>query len=1042
MKDKFVTLSSLKKFKQKQDIVTTALIQALEVTLEGADADLTTFLNELKNRLDTLGEDLDQHKEEAEEEYAPKDISHNWWKDDFRIEDYVKFTNIGESDKIKEITNKTDLFTIEKTPGKDIIVLNDGAELKGPIQGYVTTTSFNTSIGSLDDAIKDKITASDIKFNNGSILVKDQPLVTPLTDESLVSGINSHTDDIKENLGINDLDTRIGNMKTITDSFKIDGTKISLNNKTLEGYYTVNDATNLSNSLVQEIDKKVSTADVLDNGKIKLDIIPDLSTSKLSDFDSKLADKDFATNTALTSVRNTIPTISQDGKTINFEGNKTFTHQSLDDYKKTEDLEAFISEKGFTKLTSSDIDNKISDFASSTTLGDQIILKLKNDQILNNDGKVDYSKISGTPKSLPASDVSSWAKESTKPTYTASEVGARANTWMPTAEEVGARANDWTPDVEDLPDNIDISKIKNLQTTLNNIPTISDKKITQGDKELSIEGLASEEFVIGKGYQTSTQVESAITSKGYQTANQVETAITQKGYQTANDVETKITSKGYQTSTQVSNSIVQKLKDKEILDTDGNLSINKNKIVGLGSLASKDSLSAFDVGVKIENNVLKVSGNAVTAANVGARDNSWTPTAEEVGVPSWARSATKPTYTASEVGVKLDNGVLKVNNTQITADNVGARSSTWTPSANDLPSISISKISGLQSALDNKLSSSEVMFNSTNKTLQVKNQNISIPEVAFSEVASGSTLKKKAVLRTVANNVEEEFSVADEGDLNTTDALLGADPKFDYAYAGFGLEYNGEDLKGYIAYLDTYFDNVNLKTPKTKLFIRDVLKGEGVSTTTAYYFDATKRQNSMAVGHFILSTKKPTLKGSTNKYYYTSAEFHTGSPVIFNNEDQTQTYNQGKDYYSSHNNTPLYIYLEITKTYEVNSGEGTYSDIEEVSDYLYYPVYKYCMIESGSDIRARLSVIEYLLMQYQFVSPEVLFASMANAGLTVDKIPAFASTNFSWVDNVKFEILQNSTDTTALGQSANNIENKAVHMVNKEITYDNDLYKG
>ena len=77
MKDKFVTLSSLKKFKEKQDVVTNALIQTLEVTLEGADADLTTFLNELKDRLDSLGEDLDDYKEEAEDEYAPKDPNHD-----------------------------------------------------------------------------------------------------------------------------------------------------------------------------------------------------------------------------------------------------------------------------------------------------------------------------------------------------------------------------------------------------------------------------------------------------------------------------------------------------------------------------------------------------------------------------------------------------------------------------------------------------------------------------------------------------------------------------------------------------------------------------------------------------------------------------------------------------------------------------------------------------------------------------------------------------------------------------------------------------
>lgn len=41
--------------------------------------------------------------------------------------------------------------------------------------------------------------------------------------------------------------------------------------------------------------------------------------------------------------------------------------------------------------------------------------------------------------------VPSWAKQSTKPSYTASEVGARPNTWMPTAADVGARPITWTP---------------------------------------------------------------------------------------------------------------------------------------------------------------------------------------------------------------------------------------------------------------------------------------------------------------------------------------------------------------------------------------------------------------------------------------------------------------------------------------------------------------------------------------------------------------------------------------------------------------------
>ena len=46
--------------------------------------------------------------------------------------------------------------------------------------------------------------------------------------------------------------------------------------------------------------------------------------------------------------------------------------------------------------------------------------------------------------------VPAWAKADTKPTYTADEVGARPENWMPTADQVGARPNTWTPTAQDV----------------------------------------------------------------------------------------------------------------------------------------------------------------------------------------------------------------------------------------------------------------------------------------------------------------------------------------------------------------------------------------------------------------------------------------------------------------------------------------------------------------------------------------------------------------------------------------------------------------
>lgn len=48
--------------------------------------------------------------------------------------------------------------------------------------------------------------------------------------------------------------------------------------------------------------------------------------------------------------------------------------------------------------------------------------------IISASNKIAYSNISGTPTSLPASDVSAWAKEATKPSYTFSEINSKPTT--------------------------------------------------------------------------------------------------------------------------------------------------------------------------------------------------------------------------------------------------------------------------------------------------------------------------------------------------------------------------------------------------------------------------------------------------------------------------------------------------------------------------------------------------------------------------------------------------------------------------------------
>lgn len=67
-------------------------------------------------------------------------------------------------------------------------------------------------------------------------------------------------------------------------------------------------------------------------------------------------------------------------------------------------------------------------------------------------------------------------------------------------------------------------------------------KFDDGAVAVDTATIATQSFVTDKGYQTASQVNTAITGKGYQTAAQVETAITGKGYQTAAQVSSTVSS--------------------------------------------------------------------------------------------------------------------------------------------------------------------------------------------------------------------------------------------------------------------------------------------------------------------------------------------------------------------------------------------------------------------------------------------------------------------------------------------------------------------
>lgn len=180
------------------------------------------------------------------------------------------------------------------------------------------------------------------------------------------------------------------------------------------------------------------------------------------------------------------------------------------DIKNIVGKEALLYVLGKVKTVKTDLESKIaakSDFSGKySDLTEKPTIPSKISDLTNDSGFL-------TKETDPT--VPSWAKQTSKPTYTATEVGA-----LPSTTKIPTK-------VTDLSDATNYA----LKT-----------EIPKDNKSLTN----------GAGYQTASQVESAISAKGYQTSAQVESAIVAKGYQTASQVSASIASANHLTRQKVS----------------------------------------------------------------------------------------------------------------------------------------------------------------------------------------------------------------------------------------------------------------------------------------------------------------------------------------------------------------------------------------------------------------------------------------------------------------------------------------------------------
>ena len=233
----------------------------------------------------------------------------------------------------------------------------------------------------------------------------------------------------------------------------------------------------------------------------------------------------------------------------------------------------------------------------------------------------------GYLKSYTESDptVPAWAKQQTKPKYTADEVGARPASWMPTAEQVGAHPSTWMPSAEDvgarpstwMPTYSDVGAEKS-GTADTKVATHNTNSAAHNDIRLLIEGLTTRLNALANSDDT--------------TLDQMKEVV---DYIKANrDLIEEITT--------------NKISYSDIVN---NLTTN---------VSSKPLSAAQGVALKALIDAITIPTKLSELTNDAGYLKSYTES--DPTVPSWAKASTKPKYTAEEVGAVSSNALADAIN--------------------------------------------------------------------------------------------------------------------------------------------------------------------------------------------------------------------------------------------------------------------------------------------------------------------------------------------------------------------------------------------
>ena len=199
----------------------------------------------------------------------------------------------------------------------------------------------------------------------------------------------------------------------------------------------LNDDANLASTLTNQISAKYTKPST---GIPKTDLASDVKTS-LGKADSSLQGVTFngttaTVNNGIAAITATIPAAPGTLNTNNSTAQSTNASESLSGIVNLHKVSKTGSYNDLNDIPSAVTESTVSGWGFTKNTGTVTKVKVGNTEYNPSSGIV---SLPAYPTTLPASDVSSWAKASTKPTYTASEVGA-----LPDTTVIPAAANNST----------------------------------------------------------------------------------------------------------------------------------------------------------------------------------------------------------------------------------------------------------------------------------------------------------------------------------------------------------------------------------------------------------------------------------------------------------------------------------------------------------------------------------------------------------------------------------------------------------------------